>query len=181
MKTNRSSRRIGTNAKHKASALLVGFATLALAVGGMSSTAVAQTKLDENDSKPTCTLETLEGRYLFAWSGTVLPPAFGVTKPTAGGSAGYHTFNGDGTGTDTVTVRIGTKIVLEKVVVPITYTVSADCTGTYTVNVPNGPSFDLFIAPNGEEFATFATAPPGNQLASINRRVSRADSDEGGH
>ena len=127
----------------------------------------------EKDHAPTCTLETLEGRYLFAWSGTVLPPAFGVTEPTTGGSAGYHTLNGDGTGTDTVTVRIGTKIVLEKVVFPITYTVNADCTGTYTVNVPNGPSFDLFIAPNGEEFATFATAPAGNQLASIDRRVSR--------
>jgi hypothetical protein len=102
----------------------------------------------------------------------VLPPAFGVTEPTAGGSAGYHTLNGDGTGTDTVTVRVGTQIVLENVVVPITYKVNPDCTGSYRVNIPNGPSFDLFIAPNGEEFATFATAPAGNQLASIDRRVS---------
>jgi hypothetical protein len=182
--TNRTSMSIRTNAKRKASALSVGVATLALAVGGISSTAVAQTKVGENDSKKTCTvctLETLKGRYLFAWSGTLLPPAFGVTEPTAGGSAGYHTFNGDGTGTDTVTVRIGTQIVLEKAVAPITYTVNPDCTGSYTVNVPDGPSFDLFIAPNGEEIATFATAPAGNQLASIDRRVSRATSGEGGH
>lgn len=171
----------GNNTKRSLSLLVLTSAALALAVGGMSSTAVAQTNLGENHSKPACTLETLKGRYLFAWSGMVLPPAFGVTEPTAGGSAGYHTLNGDGTGTDTVTVRVGTQIVLEKVVVRITYTVNPDCTGSYTADVPNGPSFDLFIAPNGEEFATFATAPAGNQLASIDRRVSRADSDEGGH
>ena len=104
--------------------------------------------------------ETLKGRYLFAASGTLLPPAFGVTEPTPGADAGYHTFNGDGTGTDTVTVRVGSEIVLENFVTPISYTVNADCTGSYTV--PNGPSFDLFIAPNGEAIARIATAPPGN-------------------
>ena len=31
----------------------------------------------------------------------------------------------------------------------------------------------VVIAPNGEEVATFATAPAGNQVASIDRRVSR--------
>ena len=164
---------VGTNGRRKAMVLLLGFATVATAVGGMSSTAVAQTKLDENGSKPTCTLETLKGRYLFAHSGTLLPPAFGVTEPTPGADVGYHIFNGDGTGTDTVTVRIGTQIVLENFVTPNSYTVNADCTGTYTVLVPNGPSFDLFIAPNGEEFAIIATAPPGNYPAGIDRRVSR--------
>jgi len=63
--------------------------------------------------------------------------------------------------------------VLENIVAPITYTVNSDCTGTYTVNAPGNPSFDLFIAPDGSELATFATAPAGNQLASIDRRVSR--------
>ena len=176
MKNNSISRILAlakTSGRRKAMALLLGFATFGLAAGGMSPTAVAQTKLDENDSKPTCTLETLKGRYLFAWSGAVLPPAFGVTEQTLSGAAGYHTFNGDGTGTDTVTVRIGTTIVLENIVAPITYTVNSDCTGTYTVNVPGYPSFDLFIAPDGSELATFATAPAGNQLASIDRRVSR--------
>ena len=162
-----------TSGRRKAMALLFGFATLALAVGGMSSTAGAQTKLGENGSTPTCNLQTLKGRYLFAWSGAVLPPAFGVTEQTLSGAAGYNTFNGDGTGTATVTVRIGTTIVLENIVAPITYTVNSDCTGTYTVNVPGYPSFDLFIAPDGSELATFATAPAGNQLASIDRRVSR--------
>ena len=70
-----------------------------------------------------------------------------------------------------MTVRIGTKLFLENFVTPNSYTVNADCTGTYTV--PNGPSFDLFIAPNGEEFAIIATAPPGNYPAGIDPRVSR--------
>jgi hypothetical protein len=126
---------------------------------------------EEKDHARTCSLETLKGRYLFASSGTVLPPAFGVTEPTPGADAGYHTFNGDGTGTDTVTVRIGTKVVLENFVTPITYTVNADCTGSYTV--PNGPSFDLFIAPNGEAIYRIAAAPPGNYVSSIDPRVSR--------
>jgi hypothetical protein len=162
-----------TNAKRTVMALLLGFATLALAVGGMSSTAEAQTRSSENGSPPTCNLQTLKGRYLFAWSGAILPPAFGVTEQTFGGAAGYHTFNGDGTGTDTVTVRVGATIFLENVVAPITYTVNSDCTGTYTVNAPGNPSFDLFIAPDGSKIATFATAPAGNQLASIDTRVSR--------
>jgi hypothetical protein len=55
-------------------------------------------------------------------------------------------------------------------VTPITYTVNADCTGSYTV--PNGPSFGLFIAPNGEVIATIATAPLGNEVSGISRRVS---------
>jgi hypothetical protein len=118
-----------------------------------------------------CTQATLKGRYVFASSGVLLPPAFGVTQPTQAADAGFHIFNGDGTGTDTVTLRIGDAIVLEGLVVPIVYTVNRDCTGSYTV--PNGPSFALFIAPDGEEFASIATAPPGNYGATIDRRVSR--------
>ena len=101
----------------------------------------------------------------------LLPPAFGVTTPTLASVAGFNIFNGDGTGTDTVTFQIGGVIVLENVAAPTFYTVNADCTGKYTVL--NGPSFDLFIAPDGSEFAWIATAPAGNTGASINRRVSR--------
>ena len=119
---------------------------------------------------PTCTLSTLKGRYLFANSGTLLPPAFGVTAAIPAAAAGFHLFNGDGTGTDTVTFRIGSKIVLENFVSPITYTVNADCTGRYTV--PKGPSFYLFIAPTGDTIATLATAPPGHYVAGIDQRVS---------
>lgn len=141
-------------------------------ISPLSASAVAAgTVLAAANPEP-CTLATLKGRYLFATYGTLLPPAFGVTEPTPGASAGFHIFNGDGTGTDTVTVRVGSKIMFENTVVPISYTVKADCTGAYKVLIPDGPSFDLFIAPKGDAIAVIATAPPGNQVSTIDQRVS---------
>ena len=122
-------------------------------------------------AEPTCTLHTLKGRYLFALTGTLFPPAFGVTEPTASNAAGFHIFNGDGTGTDTVTFTLGGVTALSNAVNPITYTVNADCTGSFTVL--NGPSFGLFIAPDGESIATIASDPPGNEVSGFSRRVSR--------
>jgi hypothetical protein len=131
---------------------------------------VNQGYAEEKEDEPTCTLKTLKGRYLFADTGTVYPPAFGVTEPTPATDAGFHIFHGDGTGTDIVTVRFNGVIVAENFVTPTSYTVNADCTGTLTV--PDGPSFGLFIAPNGEAIAITAT-DPGNFVSSIARRVSR--------
>jgi hypothetical protein len=140
---------------------------LVVAVGFLM---VGQGYAKDEDHKGTCSLATLKGRYLFAASGTILPPAFGVTEPTPGADAGYHVFNGDGTGTDIVTVRVGSTIVLDNFVTPTSYTVNANCTGVLTV--PNGPSFDLFIAPNGDFLSTISTAPPGNYVSRIEQRVS---------
>jgi hypothetical protein len=112
---------------------------------------------DENDRATKCTLATLKGRYLFAGSGTALPPAFGVTEPSLTTSAGYHVFRGDGTGTDTVTFSINGNVVLENFVSPTSYTVNPDCTGTFSVS--SRPSFDLFISPNGEQLVMIATDP----------------------
>ena len=131
---------------------------------------VAQGAVQDKDHAQTCSLATLKGRYLFAASGTILPPAFGVTAPTPGADAGYHILNGDGTGTDIVTVRVGSTVALENFVTPTHYTVNANCTGVLTV--PNGPSFDLFIAPNGDFMSTISTAPPGNYVSRIEQRVS---------
>lgn len=118
-----------------------------------------------------CTLATLRGRYLFAESGVLVPPAFGVTTPTQASDAGVHTFNGDGTGTDRVTLRIGDNVVIQQGGGPFAYTVNGDCTGTFTV--PNGPTFDIFIAPDGSEYSSIAIAPAGNYATSVIRRVSR--------
>jgi len=140
------------------------------AVSAVNASVVTSTTALAAPNQEQCTLATLKGRYLFATSGTLLPPAFGVTEPTPGASAGFHLFNGDGTGTDTVTLRVGSKIVMENAVVPFTYTVKPDCTGRSSV--PNGPSFDLFIDPKGEAIAVIATAPPGNYASRIEQRVS---------
>src|SRR4051794_28181003 len=142
---------------------------LVVAVGLLT---VGQGYAKDKHDKGTCSLATLKGRYLFASTGTLLPPAFGVTEPTQVADAGYHVFNGDGTGTDIVTLRVGTKIVLENFVVPTSYTVNANCTGVLTVKVPDGPIFDLFIAPNGDFMSTIATAPAGNYVSRIEQRVS---------
>jgi len=129
---------------------------------------------EEKDQTPTCTLKTLKGRYLFALNGTLLPPAFGVTEPTLSAAAGFHIFNGDGTGTDIVTFRLGGATVFSNSSIPISCTVNADCTGSYTVasGPPTFPSFGLFIAPDGESIAVITTDPPGNQASDISRRVS---------
>jgi hypothetical protein len=116
----------------------------------------------ENDGSTKCSLATLKGRYLFAGSGTALPPAFGVTEPSLTTSAGYHIFRGDGTGTDTVTFSINGNVVLENFISPTSYTVNPDCTGTFSVS--SRPSFDLFISPDGEELVMIAT-DPGHVLA----------------
>jgi hypothetical protein len=145
-----------------------------IAIAGLGIPALGAANQQESqwpDNHKGCTLATLQGRYLFAESGVLLPPAFGVAVPTQAADAGIHIFNGDGTGKDTVTFRIGNNIVLENVVSPLLYTVNPDCTGTITVL--NGPSFDIFIAPDGAEFARIATAPAGNYPATIDRRVSR--------
>ncbi len=119
-----------------------------------------------------CSLATLKGRYLFAHSGTILPPAFGVTEPTPGADAGIHTFNGDGTGSDIVTVRVGSEIFLDNVTVPITYTVNADCTGEYRVQIDNGPAFNLFVDPKGDSFVMISTEPSGNYVSGIDLRIA---------
>src|SRR5215831_14040541 len=103
---------------------------------------VKQGYAEEEDHAPTCTLETLKGRYLFGGIATLLPPR--VPEQSLLAVAGYHIFNGDGTGTDTVTGRINNTFLAENLVTPILYTVNPDCTGTYTVP-SDDLHFDLFI------------------------------------
>jgi hypothetical protein len=123
----------------------------------------------DDNGHQVCTVATLKGRYLFADKGTLYPPAFGVTTPTPAANVGYETFNGDGTGTDVVTFRVGNTIVLENSASPTIYTVNADCTGTKTVI--GGPKFGIFVSPDSSQVATIST-DPGNYVASIDHRVS---------
>ena len=140
---------------------------------------VAQASRDSRDSRDSresheprgCSVATLKGRYLFGGTGTLLPPAFGVTMPALASTAGAHIFNGDGTGTDIVTFRVNGVTVLENTVVSFTYTVDEDCTGAYAV--PNGPSFGMFIAPTGDELVVIATDPGDIVVFGPSTRVSR--------
>jgi hypothetical protein len=130
------------------------FGLCAVGMGVLVST-VEQGYADENDRATKCTTATLKGRYLFAGTGTRLPPA--VEEPTPTASAGYHIFNGDGTGTDFVTFVINGNVVPVPSPTPVMYTLNSDCTGTLTVE--NGPHLDIFVSPNGEELATINTDP----------------------
>ena len=118
---------------------------------------------------PKCTEATLKGRYLFGGIATLLPPA--VPEQSLLAVAGYHIFNGDGTGTDIVTASINGVIVEENSVVPITYSVNEDCSGTY--EVPSaGLSTGIFIAPNGAELIVIGTNKGYVLVQGPNRRVS---------
>jgi hypothetical protein len=128
---------------------------------------------DENDRATKCTLATLKGRYLFAGTGTLFPPAFGLTEQAVGNAAGYHVFNGNGTGQDYVTFTING--VDQHVPSPndLTYTLNSDCTGTYSV-LPLGqglPTFDIFVSPNGDEMTSINTDPGNASSYTPSRRV----------
>lgn len=140
--------------------------------GASAESAPARATGVAESSPASCSLSTLKGRYLFAHSGTILPPAFGVSEATPGADAGIHSFNGDGTGSDIVTVRVGSQIFLNNVTVPFTYTVNADCTGEYRVQIDNGPAFNLFAAPKGDAVVMISTEPPGNYVSNIDQRVA---------
>ncbi|MGH8068151.1 MAG: hypothetical protein ACRERE_23545 [Candidatus Entotheonellia bacterium] len=124
----------------------------------------------KDDDKPKCTLATLKGRYLFGGIATLLSSE--GTEQSLLAVAGYHIFNGDGTGTDIVTSRNNGGLPEEtNASFPIEYTVNANCSGTYTV--PSvGLSFGIFIAPNGEELIVIGTDPGTILVQGPNRRVS---------
>jgi hypothetical protein len=128
---------------------------------------------EKEDDTPTCTLKTLKGRYLFGGIATQLDPDAPdpLVKQQLIAVAGTRTLNGDGTGTDLVTVTINGVLVRENFVTPITYTVNPDCSGTITI-LATGESIGIFIAPHGEELMTIGTTP-GSVAVSPSRRVSR--------
>jgi hypothetical protein len=128
---------------------------------------------EKEDDTPTCTLNTLKGRYLFGGIATQLDPddPDPLVKQQLIAVAGIRTLNGDGTGTDLVTVTINGMLVREHFITPITYTVNPDCSGTITI-LATGESIGIFIAPHGEELMTIGTTP-GSVAVSPSRRVSR--------
>jgi hypothetical protein len=127
------------------------------AVAGAGLVAMNQACAGEKDHATRCTLATLNGQYLFTGSGTLFPPVFGVTKQSIGNSAGFHVFNGDGTGTDFVTFSVNGIVVVPSSSAPITYTLKPDCTGT--LSVQNGPNLDIFVAVDGSALTSINTDP----------------------
>ena len=137
----------------------------AIGVAALALAGPIATLAGENEGR--CTLATLNGQYLFNGSGTLFPPAFGLTSGTAiGTSAGFHIFNGDGTGTDFVAFSVNGTVVVPSSSTPITYTLNPDCTGTYQVPSAGsaGLHFDIFVAVDGSALTTISTDPGGGAL-----------------
>ena len=140
-------------------------------LAGVGLLTAAQGFADGNDGATKCTKATLKGRYLFGGPGTLFPPAFGVTEVSVSNAAGFHIFDGNGKGHDYVTFTVNG--IDQNVPSPndLIYTLNPDCTGTYAVL--GGPTFDIFVSPNGDEMTSIATAPPGNASSfTPSRRVS---------
>ena len=94
-------------------------------------------------------------QYLFDGTATLFPPAFGVTTQSIATSAGFHIFNGDGTGTDFITFAVNGMNQNVPSPVATTYTLKTDCTGTFSVQ--NGPNFDIFVALDGSGMSVVGT------------------------
>ena len=106
-----------------------------------------------------CSNATLNGKYLAGGTlGNIFPPAFGVTQPSVSAVAGFSVFNGDGTGVDTVTFTVNGKVVPVPTTQDTMYHINADCTGVKEVN--GGPTFNIYVAPDGSKFSEVATGAP---------------------
>lgn len=116
-----------------------------------------------------CSNATLKGLYSFAASGNSI--VGGVAQPKA--VAQFTRFSGNGT----FAVPAGTTS-LNGVIshippsVPGTYFVRPDCTGTYQFAPPNGPTFDLFVAPNGSKYWLIQTGPGAQVQVGSGERLS---------
>jgi hypothetical protein len=101
----------------------------------------------------TCSVHTLHGSYLFATHGWNI--INGVAQPKA--IVEGIDFNGDGTLVSPfATVSINGTIVRSGGGVGI-YRVNPDCRGTLTFNP--GPSFDIFVQPQGKQLWMIQTGP----------------------
>jgi hypothetical protein len=113
---------------------------------GTSGTARATARFPQS-----CSVQTLNGLYLWAWDGYQNFGGNPVPKTIMQGIQ----FNGDGTFTNTFgTINIGGTIVRDVTGGVGTYTVAADCTGTLS---STGPSFNMYVGPGAQQLWTTQT------------------------
>ncbi len=112
----------------------------------------------------TCSEATLRGTYLFA------DERFTVSDKGRGpfAIAGNNVFDGHGNVRGVLTVSTNGKIT-RFIHDSGKYTVNPDCTGTVTFS--EGTSDDVFVAPDGSQFA-FIQTNPGVVFAGFEQRVT---------
>src|SRR5262245_14655357 len=127
---------------------------------------VKQGYAGEKEHEPTCTLETLQGRYLFATTGYNIVDS--VPQPI--GIVEVIDANGDGTLNVPAVTLSANGTILRFADVGGIYTGNEDCTGTITF--VTDVHLDIFIAPHGKEFDLIQT-DANSVLAAVARKVSR--------
>ena len=128
--------------------VVVGVAALLTTVGA------GYAKDEDASSRAKCSEATLEGTYLFAENGVEIK-GNGEQRPFA--IAGYDVFDGNGEVKGVASANFNGKITRSKEPLPGTYSVKANCTGTFTFT--NGTRYDQFIAPDGSMFTFVRTNP----------------------
>src|SRR4051812_23065509 len=115
----------------------IGVAMAAFLLGGISSAAFA-------GDGPRCSARTLRGTYVFSASGFAI--VAGAAQPKA--IVEVIEFNGDGTLTVPAATRSVNGAIARSLPSIGGYAVADDCTGTVTFD---GPSFDIFVSPRGNQ------------------------------
>ena len=159
---------MSTSIRRRLRSMVMGILGLTLAMGTSAGLLVAAADAAEVE----CNLNTLIGQYLTAANGSLFPPAFGVTKQSVSAVAGYSLYNGDGTGSDHIKFTVNGVVEPVPASQPFTYTLNPDCTGTRTV-LFGGPTFAIFVAPNGDALTEAATSPQGFAVAAFTQRVEQ--------
>jgi hypothetical protein len=157
--------------------------TMALAIGTLTSTtslasllglaitiAFSGTARADADLQRVCGPQTLRGLYVFAIQGPAITGGVEVPQALLEGIR----FNGDGTLISPSSTLNFNGDIFRIPNLPGTYTVEADCTGTYTH--PGIATADLIVAPSGDKFWFIQTGPGGAVIsffAGSAERVSR--------
>ena len=121
---------------------------------------------DEDASRAKCSEATLEGTYLFAQNGVRIKN--NEQRPFA--LAGYDVFDGQGEVKGIASGNFNGEVFRNDRFTG-TYTVKANCTGTLSVRDGTAVHGDIFIAPDGSEFA-FVRTDPEFVGASIDEQVT---------
>jgi hypothetical protein len=146
---------------------------LAFLILFVASAAMAEdiAPLDHLPTNEPCSLETLQGTYLFSGSGfTVSGPDAASRKPVA--QAGWEAYDGRGhvrgvyTYSENGVITRGTYTAI--------YTMEPNCTGTIVINDSEGTvtHFDLFAVPGSDDLVWIQT-DPGLVFAGWDRRRTR--------
>lgn len=115
-----------------------------------------------------CSAETLHGLYVFSASGYNITQSGAVPKAVV---ESIH-FTADGNLTVPAATRSVNGMIARSPPNGVgTYTVESDCVGT--LSFTPGPSFDIFIAPNGSEIFMIQTTDPAGAGPVLQGRAQR--------